>query len=76
MLCVAQPVSREGVCFRAHGPTHPMDGSRPRSWARRTYMGGNATNSEGMSAPTCPHVCLLLTCTAPVPRARTANISS
>ena len=64
-----------GHVLRAHGPTPPLDGSQPRSWARRTFQGGKATNSYGVPAPTCPHVYHLLTSTARTMRACAANIS-
>ena len=50
-------VTREGVCFRAHGPTHPMDGSQPRRWARRTFLNGKSDDwREGAPAPPA-HMC-------------------
>ena len=40
MLPEELAVAREGVCFRARGPARPLDGSRPRSRARRTFLYG------------------------------------
>ena len=37
-LCASQ--TREGVCSIAHGPTHPVDGSRPRNRDRRIFTNG------------------------------------
>ena len=46
-----------GVCFRAHGPTHPMDGSQPHRWARRTFLNGKSDDRcEGAPAPPA-HMC-------------------
>ena len=46
-------MTREGVCLRAHGPAHPLDGSQPRRWARRTFLNGKSDDRcEG--APTPP----------------------
>ena len=52
-----------GVCFRAHGPTHPMDGSQPHRWARRTFLNGKSDDRcEGAPAPPA-HIChIFLAC--------------
>ena len=50
-------VTREGVCFRAHGPAHPMDGSQPHRWARRTFLNGKSDDRR-KGAPSPPaHMC-------------------
>ena len=47
-------VTREGVCSIAHGPTHPVDGSRPRSRARRTFLNGESGDPRA-GVPSHPH---------------------
>ena len=44
-------VTREGMCFRAHGPAHQLDGSQPRRWVRRTSQSGKS-NDRRECAPT------------------------
>ena len=51
-LCARQ--TREGVRSIAHGPAHPVDGSRPRSRARRTFLNGESGGPRA-GVPTYPH---------------------
>ena len=46
--------TREGVRLTAHGPAHPVDGSRPRSRARRTFLNGESGDPRA-GVPSHPH---------------------
>ena len=46
--------TREGVRSIAHGPAHPVDGSRPRSRAWRTFFNGESGGPRA-GVPTHPH---------------------
>ena len=46
--------TREGVRSIAHGPAQPVDGSRPRSRARRTFLNGESGGTRA-GVPTYPH---------------------
>ena len=62
--------TREGVCSAAHGPAHPVDGSLPRSRARRVYLHGESSGARAgmairshdmpMPAARCPWCSLCL----------------
>ena len=62
--------TREGVCSTAHGPAHPVGGSRPRSRARRVYLHGESSGARAgmairshdmpMPAARCPWCSLCL----------------
>ena len=48
--------TREGVCSTAHGPAHPVGGSRPRSRARRVYLHGESSGARaGMTIRSHAH---------------------
>ena len=47
----------------AHGPAHPVDGSRPRSWARRTFPNDESIVARaGVPAHLPAHVCARAQC--------------
>ena len=49
--------TREGVRSIAHGPAHPVDGSRPHSRARRPFLnGGSIVALAGVPAHLPAHV--------------------
>ena len=49
-------LTREGVRSTAHGPAHPMNGSQPRSWARRIFLNGDSSGArEGVLASSHAH---------------------
>ena len=55
-LCARQ--TREGVHSIVHGPAHPVDGSRPHSRARRTFLSGKSGGAHRYAHPIarpCPH---------------------
>ena len=55
--------TREGVRSAARGPAHPMDGPRPRSRARRTFLNGESTGTRtGVLA--CSHAPVHARCLA------------
>ena len=48
-LCARQ--TREGVHSIVHGPAHPVDGSRPHSQARRTFLSGKSGGARRYAHP-------------------------